>query len=547
MAAFSSLTDRLSNAFKHLKSKGKLSEADIDGTIREIRRALLDADVALNVVRSFTGRIRERALGTEVSQALNPAQQVVKIVNEELTDVLGAGVDRPLNFAKNPPTIIMLAGLQGAGKTTLAGKLGYWLKDSGHTPLLVAADLQRPNAVTQLQVVGERAGVPVYAPEKGVQSAGGEAVASPGLTTGDPVKVARDSVAFARQKLYDTVIIDTAGRLGVDEELMRQARDIRDAVQPNEILFVIDAMIGQDAVQTAKAFDEGVDFTGVVLSKLDGDARGGAALSVASVTGKPILFASTGEGLKDFEVFHPDRMASRILDMGDILTLIEQAQKQFDEEEARKAAVKISDGSFGLDDFLDQLQQVRKLGPMKNLLGMIPGMAAHRKELEQFDEKEIDRTEAIIRSMTPAERRDPSIIDGSRRARIAYGSGVTVSQVNALLQRFEQASKMMRRMSNKAGAGMPGFGGPSMGGGKGKSKKGKKKGSKSGNPMKREAEEKALRDKLAGKNSGGKSSGSAFAKKPQNPALPAGLQDVMGDSGTELPPNFGGGLSGLLH
>ena len=547
MAAFSSLTDRLSNAFKHLKSKGKLSEADIDGTIREIRRALLDADVALDVVRSFTGRIRERALGTEVSQALNPAQQVVKIVNEELTDVLGAGVDRPLNFAKNPPTIIMLAGLQGAGKTTLAGKLGYWLKDSGHTPLLVAADLQRPNAVTQLQVVGERAGVPVYAPEKGVQSAGGEAVASPGLTTGDPVKVARDSVAFARQKLYDTVIIDTAGRLGVDEELMRQARDIRDAVQPNEILFVIDAMIGQDAVQTAKAFDEGVDFTGVVLSKLDGDARGGAALSVASVTGKPILFASTGEGLKDFEVFHPDRMASRILDMGDILTLIEQAQKQFDEEEARKAAVKISDGSFGLDDFLDQLQQVRKLGPMKNLLGMIPGMAAHRKELEQFDEREIDRTEAIIRSMTLAERRDPSIIDGSRRARIAYGSGVTVSQVNALLQRFEQAAKMMRRMSNKAGAGMPGFGGPSMGGGKGKGKKGKKKGSKSGNPMKREAEEKALRDKLAGKNSGGKSSGSAFAKKPQNPALPAGLQDVMGDSGTELPPNFGGGLSGLLH
>ena len=547
MAAFSSLTDRLSTAFKHLKSKGKLSEADIDGTIREIRRALLDADVALDVVRSFTGRIRERALGTEVSQALNPAQQVVKIVNEELTAVLGAGVDRPLNFAKNPPTIIMLAGLQGAGKTTLAGKLGYWLKDSGHTPLLVAADLQRPNAVTQLQVVGERAGVPVYAPEKGVQSDGGEAVASPGLTTGDPVKVARDAVALAKQKLYDTVIIDTAGRLGVDEELMKQARDIRDAVQPNEILFVIDTMIGQDAVQTAKAFDEGVDFTGVVLSKLDGDARGGAALSVASVTGKPILFASTGEGLKDFEVFHPDRMASRILDMGDILTLIEQAQKQFDEEEARKAAIKISDGSFGLDDFLDQLQQVRKLGPMKNLLGMIPGMAAHRKELEQFDEREIDRTEAIIRSMTPAERRDPSIIDGSRRARIAYGSGVTVSQVNALLQRFEQAAKMMKRMSNKAGAGMPGFGGPAMGGGKGKKgKKGKKK-SKSGNPMKREAEEKALRDKLAGKSSDGKSSGgSAFAKKPQNPALPAGLQDLMGDAG-ELPPNFGGGLSGLLH
>ena len=547
MAAFSSLTDKLSGAFKHLKSKGKLSEADIDGTIREIRRALLDADVALSVVRSFTARIRERALGTEVSQSLNPAQQVVKIVNEELTDVLGAGVDRPLNFAKNPPTIIMLAGLQGAGKTTLAGKLGYRLKDSGHTPLLVAADLQRPNAVTQLQVVGERAGVPVYAPEKGVQSDGGEDVTVPGMTTGDPVKVARDAVELAKQKLYDTVIIDTAGRLGVDEELMKQARDIRDAVQPNEILFVIDAMIGQDAVQTAKAFDEGVDFTGVVLSKLDGDARGGAALSVASVTGKPILFASTGEGLKDFEVFHPDRMASRILDMGDIMTLIEQAQKQFDEEEARKAAEKLSEGSFGLDDFLDQLQQVRKLGPMKNLLGMIPGMAAHRKELEQFDEKEVDRTEAIIRSMTPAERRDPSIIDGSRRRRIAFGSGVTVSQVNALLQRFEQAAKMMKRVSNNNGGGLPGFGGPAMGK---KGKKGKKKkGSKSGNPMKREAEEKALRDKLAGKPSGG-NGGSAFAKKPQNPALPAGLQDLMGDADEngmpDLPPNLGGGVAGLF-
>ena len=548
MAAFSSLTDRLSNAFKHLKSKGKLSEADIDGTIREIRRALLDADVALDVVRSFTARIRERALGEEVSQALNPAQQVVSIVNDELTDILGAGVDRPLNFAKNPPTIIMLAGLQGAGKTTLAGKLGYWLKDSGHTPLLVAADLQRPNAVTQLQVVGERAGVPVYAPEKGVQS-GGDSVSSPGQTSGDPVQVARDSVQLAKTKLYDTLIIDTAGRLGVDDVLMKQARDIRDAVQPNEILFVIDAMIGQDAVKTAKAFDEGVDFTGVVLSKLDGDARGGAALSVASVTGKPILFASNGEGLKDFEVFHPDRMASRILDMGDILTLIEQAQKQFDEEEAKKAAAKMSKGTFGLDDFMDQLQQVRKLGSMKSLLGMIPGMAQHRKELEQFDEHEIDRTEAIIRSMTPAERREPSIIDGSRRARIAYGSGNTVSAVNGLLQRFEQAAKMMKRMSNKSGmGGMPGFGGPAAGGGKKGGKKNKKrKGSKSGNPMKREAEEKALRDKLAGRNGSSNSGGSAFSKKSQNPALPAGLEEALENGNGQLPPNLGGGLSGLLR
>lgn len=534
MAAFSSLTDRLSNAFKHLKSKGKLSEADIDGTIREIRRALLDADVSLDVVRSFTARVRERALSEEVSQALNPAQQVVKIVNDELTSILGQGVDRPLNFAKNPPTIIMLAGLQGAGKTTLAGKLGYWLKEAGHTPLLVAADLQRPNAVTQLEVVGERAGVPVYAPHKGVQSAGGDEVALPGQTSGDPVKVARDSIEYARQKLYDTVIIDTAGRLGVDETLMQQARDIRDAVEPDEILFVIDAMIGQDAVRTAQAFDEGVDFTGVVLSKLDGDARGGAALSVASVTGKPILFASNGEGLKDFEVFHPDRMASRILDMGDILTLIEQAQREFDEEETKKAAQKLSEGSFGLDDFLDQLQQVRKLGPMKNLLGMIPGMSQYRSQLDQFDERGIDRTEAIIRSMTPQERRDPKIIDGSRRARIAYGSGVTVSAVNSLLQRFEQASKMMKRMSNKAGMGMGMGMGPS-GGKKNKKGKGKKKG-KSGNPMKREAEEKALRNKLSGKPN---ASGSAFAKKPKNPEIPADLEGL-------IPPNMGGGLSGLL-
>ena len=284
-----------------------------------------------------------------------------------------------------------------------------------------------------------------------------------------------------------------------------------------------------------------------MLSKLDGDARGGAALSVASVTGKPILFASTGEGLKDFEVFHPDRMASRILDMGDILTLIEQAQKQFDEDEARKAAQKMAEGEFGLDDFLEQLQQVRKLGSMKSLLGMIPGMAQHRQALEQFDEREIDRTEAIIRSMTPAERRNPKIIDGSRRARIAYGSGVTVSQVNALLQRFEQAAKMMKRMSNKAGmGGIPGFGGPAAGGKKGK--KGKKKGSKSGNPMKREAEEKALRDRLSGKGgSSGSSGGSAFAKKPQNPALPAGLQDMLGENGMpDVPPNLGGGLGGLF-
>ncbi|MFR0556466.1 signal recognition particle protein [Pseudoscardovia radai] len=531
MAAFSSLTDRLTGAFKNLRSKGKLSESDIDGTIREIRRALLDADVSLDVVRSFTARVRERALGAEVSEALNPAQQVVKIVNEELTNILGAGVDRPLNFAKRPPTIIMLAGLQGAGKTTLAGKLGYWLKDTGHTPLLVACDLQRPNAVTQLQVVGERAGVPVYAPEPGVQTGSSDVVA-PGQATGDPVKVARDSIEYAKSKLYDVVIIDTAGRLGVDEELMKQARDIRDAVHPNEVLFVIDAMIGQDAVNTAKAFDEGVDFTGVVLSKLDGDTRGGAALSVASVTGKPILFASTGEGLKDFEVFHPDRMASRILDMGDVLTLIEQAERQFDEKQARETMNKMSEGEFGFDDFIQQLEQLRKLGSMKKLLGMIPGMAQYRQQIDQLDEHEIDRTEAIIYSMTPEERRNPSIIDGSRRARIAYGCGRTVSDVNNLLDRFNQAAKMMKRMSSGMSGipGVPGYGSSKKAKGKA-AKKGRKGKSKSGNPMKREAEEKALRQRLSG--GAGTSGGSAFMKPAgqQTPDLQQ-LQSQLGDLGS---------------
>ncbi|KXI19098.1 signal recognition particle protein [Gardnerella vaginalis] len=561
MAIFSSLTDRLSSAFKNLRSKGKLSDADIDGTVREIRRALLDADVALEVVRSFTARVRERALGEEVSRALNPAQQVVRIVNDELTQVLGSGVDRPLNFAKYPPTVIMLAGLQGAGKTTLAGKLGYWLKDSGHTPLLVAADLQRPNAVTQLQVVAERAGVAVYAPQKGVQT-GGDNLAAPGVTVGDPVKVASDAIEFARNKMYDTVIIDTAGRLGVDDALMQQARNIRDAVNPQEVLFVIDAMIGQDAVRTAQAFNEGVDFTGVVLSKLDGDARGGAALSVASVTGKPILFASTGEGLKDFEIFHPDRMASRILDMGDILTLIEHAQKQFDEEEARKAASKISEGTFGFDDFLDQLQQVRKLGSMKQLLSMIPGMAQHRKELEQFDDRQIDKTEAIIRSMTPFERRNPKIIDGSRRARIAAGSGCTVSAVNSLLQRFEQAAKFMKRMG--AGVpgmgGMPGFGGPSQKSKRKDKKNSKKKGSKSGNPMRREAEQIALRARLSGAGSYNNSTNSYdnnnVDSEPNMMNVPSSLKDLLSSQGQnnlsdlpqmpDLPPNLGEGLSGLF-
>src|SRR5919107_1139441 len=382
MATFGSLSLRLTEALANLRGKGRLTAADVDGTVREIRRALLDADVNLDVVKQFTGRIRDRALGADVNRALNPAQQVVQIVNEELVGILG-GEQRRLTFAKQPPTVIMLAGLQGAGKTTLAGKLAKWLEGEGHTPLLVAADLQRPNAVQQLQIVGEQAGAAVFAPE-------------PGNGVGDPVRVARDAVRHARDKQYDVVIIDTAGRLGVDAELMQQAADIRSATDPDEVLFVLDAMIGQDAVATAKAFQDGVDFTGVVLSKLDGDARGGAALSVARVTGRPIIFASTGEKLTDFEVFHPDRMASRILDMGDVLTLIEQAERAFDADEAERLAEAIATDGFTLEDFLKQMQQLRKAGNFKQMLGMLPGGKGMREAIDSFDEKELVRTEAII-------------------------------------------------------------------------------------------------------------------------------------------------------
>ncbi|WP_292832551.1 signal recognition particle protein [Microbacterium sp.] len=478
MATFGTLSDRLTETFRNLRTKGKLTPADVDGTVREIRRALLDADVALAVVKEFTAKVRERALGDEVNKALNPAQQVVQIVNEELIAILG-GQQRRLQFAKTAPTVIMLAGLQGSGKTTFAGKLAKQLEKEGHTPLLVAADLQRPNAVTQLQVVAQQAGAAVYAPE-------------PGNGIGDPVRVARDGVDTARRQQHDIVIIDTAGRLGVDAEMMKQASDIRKAVDPDEVLFVIDAMIGQDAVTTARAFQDGVDFTGVVLSKLDGDARGGAALSVASVTGRPILYASTGEGLDDLEAFHPDRMASRILDLGDILTLIEQAQTAFDEAEAMKMAEKLATDQFTLEDFLDQLQQVKKMGSMKKMLGMLPGMGQMKQQLDDFDDREIDRTEAIIRSMTLAERRNPKVLNGSRRLRIARGSGVTVTDVNQLVQRFDQAAKMMKTVARGGVPSIPGMG--PLGGKPGASSKrgGKRKsgnvGSRSGNPAKRAAE-----------------------------------------------------------
>ncbi|GMA40231.1 signal recognition particle protein [Mobilicoccus caccae] len=491
---FNNLSDRLTLTFKHLKSKGRVTEKDVNQTIRDIRVALLDADVALPVVRAFTSAVRDRALGSEVHQALNPGQQVVKIVNDELVGILG-GQTRNLNFSKNPPTVIMLAGLQGSGKTTLAGKLGAWLKQQGHTPMLVAADLQRPNAVTQLEVVGERAGVPVFAPERG-NVAGYDAAVEYGTGTrgyGDPVSVARAGVEQAKREQRDVVIVDTAGRLAIDQELMKQARDIRDAISPDEVLFVIDAMIGQVAVETAQAFADGVDFTGVVLSKLDGDARGGAALSVAHVTGKPIMFASTGEQTKDFEVFHPDRMASRILDMGDVLTLIEQAQRAFDRGQQEELTRKfMADEDFTFDDFLQQMAAVRKMGNLKQLLGMMPGMNQMRDQLNALDDKEFDRVEAMVRSMTPFERTHPKQINGSRRARIAKGSGVHVSEVNGLLERFGDAQKMMRQL--KRGGGMPGM----PGGGAGAKKKAppKKKG-KSGNPAKRAQQEKDLQAKAA--------------------------------------------------
>jgi signal recognition particle subunit SRP54 len=520
MATFGTLSDRLLATFKNLRTKGKLSPADVDGTVREIRRALLEADVNLDVVKQFTARVRERALGDEVNQALNPAQQVVQIVNEELIGILG-GQQRRLEFAKQPPTVIMLAGLQGAGKTTLAGKLAKWLVGQGHTPILVAADLQRPNAVQQLQIVGGQAGVPVFAPE-------------PGNGVGNPVRVAKDAMKHARDRQHDVVIVDTAGRLGVDAELMRQAADIKRAVDPDEVLFVLDAMIGQDAVATAKAFQDGVDFSGVVLTKLDGDARGGAALSVASVTGRPILFASTGERLDDFEPFHPDRMASRILDLGDVLTLIEQAQKAFDEEEARKVAEKFATDSFTLEDFLSQMQQLKKMGSLKGMLGMLPGAKGMRDQLENFDERELVRTEAIIQSMTPAERRNPKLLNGSRRLRIARGSGMTVTDVNALVTRFEQAAKMMKTVARGGMPNIPGMGpipGQKFSGGKGK-KPQKKGGSRSGNPAKRAAENaaksSAVKPTGAAAGSGfGLGAGGATGGQPSEEDL-AALQRILG-------------------
>jgi signal recognition particle subunit SRP54 len=531
---FETLSDRLTQVFSSLRGRGRLSQADIDATCREIRIALLEADVALPVVREFIANVRERASGSEVSEALNPAQQVIKIVNEELIEILG-GEARRLRFAKVPPTVIMLAGLQGSGKTTLAGKLALWLKSQGNTPLLVAADLQRPNAVQQLEILGQRAGVPVFAP-------------FPGSGVGDPVQAANLGIAEAQHKLHNVVIIDTAGRTGIDAEMMQQAADIRDAVDPDEILFVVDAMIGQDAVQTAQAFLDGVGFDGVVLTKLDGDARGGAALSIRQLTGKPVMFASTGEKLEDFDVFHPDRMASRILDLGDVLTLIEQAERSFDQDQAASMASKLASGEgFTLEDFVEQLAMVRKLGPIGNLLGMLPGAAQNREALSQVSDKDLDRAAAIVNSMTVEERRNPKIINGSRRARIANGSGVTVGEVNQLIVRFQEGQKMMRQMMGSV---------PGMGGMRRQSKtrgKAKKKGKGGGRPggasRSPQSARQALEQQAALGQAGagqGASGGSADGSTSSPASLPGfgSLPGLGGDNAFKLPGQPGGFGSG---
>ncbi|APT82385.1 signal recognition particle protein [Corynebacterium ammoniagenes] len=520
---FESLSDRLQTTLKGLRGKGKLTEADINATAREIRLALLEADVSLTVVRGFIKRVKERAVGAEVSEALNPAQQVIKIVNEELVTILG-GETRRLQFAKNPPTVIMLAGLQGAGKTTLAGKLAKHLSGQGHTPMLVACDLQRPGAVQQLEIVGERAGVPTFAPDAGTSVDAHDH--EMGTSTGDPVQVAQAGIEEAKRAQHDVVIIDTAGRLGIDETLMTQARNIRDAVNPDEVLFVIDSMIGQDAVTTAEAFRDGVDFTGVVLTKLDGDARGGAALSIREVTGKPIMFASTGEKLENFDVFHPERMASRILGMGDMLSLIEQAEATLDQSKAEDAARKLGSGELTLDDFLDQLLMIRKMGPIGNLLKMMPGGKQMSDMADMVDEKQIDRIQAIIRGMTPEERANPKILNASRRKRISIGSGVEVADVNQLIERFNEAKKMMTKMAGQFG----------MGGGARSATKKKPKGRKGKN---------GKRKKPRNTNRGG-----GMPQMPGMPGMPGGgggmpsmeelqkLQDQMGGGA-------GGGFPGM--
>ena len=475
---FEALGQRFTSLFSGLR--GKVSQAQLVEFSSDIKNALLDSDVALLVADKFSKQVLEEFnnQAETINKSTNPSQKIFEIVNLQLTQILG-GSERRLKFAKVAPTVILLTGLQGAGKTSLAGKLANYLKQQGNTPVLVAADLQRPNAVNQLQVVGESTKIPVFAPE-------------PGNGVGDPISVAKAGVKFAKEKLHNFVIIDTAGRTGVDQELMNQVKSIRDAVTPDEIFFVVDAMTGQDAAVTAKAFADGVGFDAVVLTKLDGDARGGAALSIVEITGKPIIFASTGEKIADFDLFYPDRMASRILGMGDVASLAEQAKRAMPEETSKKLEDKFVKGEdFTFEDFLSQLEAMKNMGSMSKLMGLLPGAAGMKKQIENFDESELVRTRAIIQSMTPMERNDPKVLNGSRRSRIALGSGRAVSEINSLVERFSQAQKMMKQMR---GGNMPaGMSAPMAGmSGTLKPKAGNqnlKKKSRSGNPAKRAIEE----------------------------------------------------------
>jgi len=427
---FDSLGDRLQGIAKRLRGKGRLTEADVDEVLAEIRTALLEADVNVGVVRDVVARIREQTIGITVSEALDPSQQIIKIVNAELVAMLG-GETLKIAYSSIPPTVILMAGLQGSGKTTSAAKLARWFKSQGRQPLLVGADLQRPAAVDQLRTLGAQVGVPVFS------------------EPGDPVITARRGLEEARRLGKDILIVDTAGRLAIDEEMMQQVADISRAVIPKYTFLVVDAMTGQDAVSVAKAFDESLAIDGVILSKLDGDARGGAALSVKTVIGKPIAFAATGERIDAFEQFHPDRMAGRILGMGDVLTLIEQAEKVFEADQAEETAARMLEGQFTLEDFLEQLQQLKKMGPLSGIMGMLPGMPKEMKDAQVGDDQ-VKLTEAIIRSMTPHERRSPEIINGSRRTRIAVGSGTQVADVNKLIKQFTEMQKMMKKMGGLA-------------------------------------------------------------------------------------------------
>jgi signal recognition particle subunit SRP54 len=423
---FETLSDRFDGIFSKLRSKGRLSDDDVDEVLREIRLALLEADVNVVVVKAFVRRVRERAVGEDLSKALNPAQQVVKLVHEELIATLGGEAVR-VEYAATPPTVVLMAGLQGSGKTTTSAKLARWFKSQGRNPLLVAADLQRPAAVDQLRTLAKGIDVPVFSEPT------------------DPVAVAREGLAEARRTGRDVLIVDTAGRLAIDAELMDQVRAMSDAVDPDHTFLVVDAMTGQDAVATAEAFHETLDLSGVILTKLDGDARGGAALSVKEVVGRPIAFASTGEKLEDFDVFHPDRLAGRILGMGDVLTLIEKAEQVYEQDEAEAAASKLMEGQFTLDDFLEQLQQIKKMGPLSGLVGMLPGIPKEVKDAD-IDDRELARVEAMIRSMTAEERVNPDLIDASRRNRIALGSGTKAADISTLTKQFKEMQRMMKRM-----------------------------------------------------------------------------------------------------